>query len=325
MSSLNSIWENVLENISENIPTVSFQTWFKDTKLIDLNSSSAVVKADNEFQKGWLSEKYLTLIETSIYSAIGENVSVKIVFEGEQLDETHAAEEKSAEKSDNVQMNIPVKHALNEQHTFDTFVIGNGNRFSHAASLAVAEAPAKAYNPLFIYGGVGLGKTHLMHAIGNYVLEHRPNAKVVYLSSEKFTNEFINSIRDNKTEQFRNKYRNVDVLLIDDIQFLAGKESTQEEFFHTFNSLHENGKQIVISSDRTPKEIPTLEDRLRSRFEWGLMTDVTPPDLETRIAILRKKCEEENVEIPNEAMIYIATHNHTNIRELEGALTRVAA
>ena len=325
MSSLNSIWENVLENISENIPTVSFQTWFKDTKLIDLNSSSAVVKADNEFQKGWLSEKYLTLIETSIYSAIGENVSVKIVFEGEQLDETHAAEEKSAEKSDNVQMNIPVKHALNEQHTFDTFVIGNGNRFSHAASLAVAEAPAKAYNTLFIYGGVGLGKTHLMHAIGNYVLEHRPNAKVVYLSSEKFTNEFINSIRDNKTEQFRNKYRNVDVLLIDDIQFLAGKESTQEEFFHTFNSLHENGKQIVISSDRTPKEIPTLEDRLRSRFEWGLMTDVTPPDLETRIAILRKKCEEENVEIPNEAMIYIANHIHTNIRELEGALTRVAA
>ncbi|MEY8561042.1 chromosomal replication initiator protein DnaA [Jeotgalicoccus halotolerans] len=324
MSSLNSIWDNVLENISENIPTVSFQTWFKDTKLIDLNSSSAIVKADNEFQQGWLSEKYLTLIEESIYRAIGEKVSVIIVFQDEQLDNPAPAKNTAPEKSSQI-MDVPVKHALNAQHTFDTFVIGNGNRFSHAASLAVAEAPAKAYNPLFIYGGVGLGKTHLMHAIGNYVLEHRPNAKVVYLSSEKFTNEFINSIRDNKTEEFRNKYRNVDVLLIDDIQFLAGKESTQEEFFHTFNSLHENDKQIVISSDRTPKEIPTLEDRLRSRFEWGLMTDVTPPDLETRIAILRKKCEEENVEIPNEAMIYIANHIHTNIRELEGALTRVAA
>lgn len=325
MSSLTSIWENVLGNISENIPTVSFQTWFKDTELIDLNSTDALVKADNEFQQGWLSEKYLTLIEESIYSAIGEKVSVKIVHQDEKLEAEQTQRNKMRADNNNASMNLPIKHALNESHTFDTFVIGNGNRFSHAASLAVAEAPAKAYNPLFIYGGVGLGKTHLMHAIGNYVLEHRPNAKVVYLSSEKFTNEFINSIRDNKTEQFRNKYRNVDVLLIDDIQFLAGKESTQEEFFHTFNSLHENNKQIVISSDRTPKEIPTLEDRLRSRFEWGLMTDVTPPDLETRIAILRKKCEEENVEIPNEAMIYIANHIHTNIRELEGALTRVAA
>src|SRR5690625_4045480 len=195
MSSLTSIWENVLENISENIPTVSFQTWFKDTELIDLNSTDALVKADNEFQQGWLSEKYLTLIEESIYSAIGEKVSVKIVHQDEKLEAEQTQRNKMRADNNSSSMNLPVKHALNESHTFDTFVIGNGNRFSHAASLAVAEAPAKAYNPLFIYGGVGLGKTHLMHAIGHYVLEHRPNAKVAYLSSENFTNEFINSIR----------------------------------------------------------------------------------------------------------------------------------
>ena len=322
MSSIKEIWDNTLEGIKDAIANASYQTWFKETSMIHLDNDKAVIKADSQFQRDWLERNYSELIQDNLYEVMGEKPEIQVITEAHQKEESAYG---SMQETPRPEPEIPVHKQLNGNNTFETFVIGNGNRFSHAASLAVAEAPAKAYNPLFIYGGVGLGKTHLMHAIGHYVLEHRPNAQVAYLSSEKFTNEFINSIRDNKTEEFRNRYRNVDVLLIDDIQFLAGKESTQEEFFHTFNELHEANKQIVISSDRTPKEIPTLEHRLRSRFEWGLITDITPPDLETRIAILRKKCEEEEVEIPNEAMIYIANHIQTNIRELEGALTRVAA
>jgi len=214
---------------------------------------------------------------------------------------------------------------LNPKYIFETFVIGNSNRLAHAASLAVAEAPANAYNPFFIYGGVGLGKTHLMHAIGHRILQNHPKLKLLYISSEKFTNELINSIRDGNPESFRQKYRNIDVLLVDDIQFLSKKEHTQEEFFHTFNTLHEANKQIIMSSDRPPREIQTLEDRLRSRFEWGLITDIQPPDLETRIAILRKKAMMDHLNVPNDVMVYIASRIDNNIRELEGAFIRVIA
>lgn len=322
MSGIDTIWDKVLTKLQTKLTNASYDTWFSETKIKSLDNNQIVILAPTSFNADWLKKNYLNLIQEVIEETIGEHLNIKVISDEFDDSDTDFQANKPTERPASQEI-LPSQ--LNTDNTFDTFVIGSGNRFSHAASLAVAEAPAKAYNPLFIYGGVGLGKTHLMHAIGHYVMEHKENAKVVYTSSEKFTNEFINSIKDNKTEEFRSKYRNVDVLLIDDIQFLAGKESTQEEFFHTFNELHQNHKQIVISSDRAPKEIPTLEERLRSRFEWGLTTDVTPPDLETRIAILRKKSEEENIEIPNEAMLYIATQIQSNIRELEGALTKVVA
>lgn len=324
MEHLEELWNNVLAQVEQKISKPSFETWLKSTKLLSNQNTTVTIAAPNSFARDWLENHYVHLITGILTELTGQDLLIKFVVQKDP-------------DSDDFDLPAPIIQAknydnhdispgmLNPKYTFDTFVIGSGNRFAHAASLAVAEAPAKAYNPFFIYGGVGLGKTHLMHAIGHYVLEHNPDAKVVYLSSEKFTNEFINSIRDNKAIDFRNKYRNVDVLLIDDIQFLAGKESTQEEFFHTFNTLHEESKQIVISSDRPPKEIPTLEDRLRSRFEWGLITDIAPPDLETRIAILRKKAKADGLDIPNEVMLYIANQIDSNIRELEGALIRVVA
>jgi chromosomal replication initiator protein len=325
LENIADLWNKALSSIEKKISKPSFDTWLKSTSAHSLKKDTLTVTAPNEFARDWLEERYSELISSILFEITGEELSVKFIIpQNKSEDEVEIPNPPKKMKKDEEQIELPLT-MLNPKNTFDTFVIGSGNRFAHAASLAVAEAPAKAYNPLFIYGGVGLGKTHLMHAIGHYVLEHNPNAKVVYLSSEKFTNEFINSIRDNKAAEFRNKYRKVDVLLIDDIQFLAGKESTQEEFFHTFNTLHEENKQIVISSDRPPKEIPTLEDRLRSRFEWGLITDITPPDLETRIAILRKKAKAEGLDIPNEVMLYIANQIDSNIRELEGALIRVVA
>jgi chromosomal replication initiator protein len=319
----NEVWQQVLSVIQTKLSKPSFDTWFKATKASFLGDTVVVVTAPTTFAVEWLETRYTKLVSSTLSDYIGRSVDVKF-----SIEEVRQAEPEPFPQFPTTRQPVleePMMHMLNPKYTFDTFVIGAANRFAHAASLAVAELPAKSYNPFFMYGGVGLGKTHLMHAIGHYILENNPHMKVLYLSSEKFTNEFINAIRDNRGENFRNKYRNIDVLLIDDIQFLAGKEGTQEEFFHTFNALHEEHKQIVISSDRPPKEIPTLEERLRSRFEWGLITDIQPPDLETRIAILRKKAKAENLDIPNEAMMYIANMIDTNIRELEGALIRIVA
>ncbi|WP_245891249.1 chromosomal replication initiator protein DnaA [Desmospora activa] len=320
---IQELWAQALERIQDKLSKPSFETWLQATEAVDWRDDTLIISAPNEFARDWLESKYSHLVRDTLQEVTGSVIGVQFI--------THAAkrweeeEEVAATMESAVENDVELKTMLNSRYTFDTFVIGSGNRFAHAASLAVAEAPAKAYNPLFIYGGVGLGKTHLMHAIGNYIQSHPTHTRVVYLSSEKFTNEFINSIRDNQTDDFRNKYRNVDILLIDDIQFLAGKEQTQEEFFHTFNALHEESKQIVISSDRPPKAIPTLEDRLRSRFEWGLITDIQPPDLETRIAILRKKAIADKLDIDSEVMAFIADRIDTNIRELEGALIRVVA
>lgn len=321
---VNEYWQEVLAVVKTKLSKPSFDTWFKATKAVKYTDTQLIVTAPTTFAVEWLESRYTKLISSTVYEMTGKQVEVKFIIEEAAQAEPEVVQPQAAPARVVLQED-PVANILNPKYTFDTFVIGSNNRFAHAASLAVAEAPAKAYNPLFLYGGVGLGKTHLMHAIGHYIMEHNPNSRVVYTTSEKFMNEFINSIRDNRGEIFRNKYRTIDILLIDDIQFLAGKESTQEEFFHTFNALHNDNKQIVISSDRPPKEIETLEERLRSRFEWGLITDIQPPDLETRIAILRKKAKAENLDIPNEAMVYIANQINTNIRELEGALTRVVA
>ncbi|TCS95480.1 chromosomal replication initiator protein DnaA [Hazenella coriacea] len=323
MLHIQELWSKTLEAIQDKISKPSFETWLKTTEAIELENDILSISAPNDFARDWLESRYADLVRDSLKEVTGSSIGVKFI--SQNTDATEEEADSALPKEEIEEIEQPPKAQLNPRYTFDTFVIGSGNRFAHAASLAVAEAPAKAYNPLFIYGGVGLGKTHLMHAIGHYVQSHNPACRVVYLSSEKFTNEFINSIRDNKTIHFRNKYRSVDILLIDDIQFLAGKEQTQEEFFHTFNALHEENKQIIISSDRPPKEIPTLEDRLRSRFEWGLITDVQPPDLETRIAILRKKAIADQLDVPSEVLAFIADRIDTNIRELEGALIRVVA
>lgn len=341
-----SVWEQVLKIMEKEIIKPIFETWIKSTIPLSLTETTFEIGTPTQFIKDWIETRYATTIQNTVQFVTQKPLEVRfvnlnLVDEKQQPDFGQAQPEtpqpppvkaapedslkppvgENSKRANGVEDSTP----LNPKYMFETFVIGNSNRFAHAASLAVAEVPAKVYNPFFIYGGVGLGKTHLMHAIGHRIKQNHPQLKVVYISSEKFTNELINSIRDGNPESFRQKYRNIDVLLVDDIQFLSKKEHTQEEFFHTFNTLHEANKQIIISSDRPPREIPTLEDRLRSRFEWGLITDIQPPDLETRIAILRKKAMLEKLDIPNDVMVYIASRIDNNIRELEGALVRVIA
>lgn len=316
---LTDLWQRVLNLLKNELTEISFNTWIKTLEPISINSSSVNLGVPAEFNKGILESRYATLIKNAVKQVSSKEYIINFLIPSQENTRRNATHQ------ENINNEEAAVALLNPKYTFDTFVIGNSNRFAHAASLAVSESPAKAYNPLFIYGGVGLGKTHLMHAIGHFILDHNPSSKVLYVSSEKFTNELINAIKDDKNEEFRFKYRNIDVLLIDDIQFIAGKERTQEEFFHTFNALYEANKQIILSSDKPPKEITTLEERLRSRFEWGLIADIQTPDLETRIAILRKKAQLENLEVPNDVMVFIADKIASNIRELEGALNRVIA
>lgn len=316
---LEQIWEEALKMIEEETSPVSFATWIQPIVPCGIIGNKIILQVKESFLKEIIEKRHLPLIRTAIKMVTKNEYDIMITTEEEQnAGNLHnLAAEKPAENE--------LARNLNPKYVFDSFVVGNSNRMAHAASLAVAESPAQAYNPLFLYGNSGLGKTHLMHSIGHFILDRNPQAKVLYVTSETFTNELINSIQNNKNEEFRNKYRNIDVLMIDDIQFISKKEGTQEEFFHTFNALYESNKQIIISSDRPPKEIKTLEDRLRSRFEWGLIADVQPPDYETRIAILKKKAERDNLTVPDDVMAYIAKNIASNIRELEGALTRIVA
>lgn len=310
-----TIWQRACQLMQTEMTEVTYSTWIKNAlKPLDLSGQNFYVKAETDFYHQFIVPRYSLLINNAINQASGETLQLSILNPKQAADYQAGA----------VEVKKPTVQ-LNSRYTFESFVVGSGNRFAHAASLAVAEAPADAYNPLFIYGGVGLGKTHLMHAIGHYILKQRPDARLEYVTSETFTIELVTAIQTNRNVQFREKYRNVDVLLIDDIQFIAGRDSTQEEFFHTFNALFNAGKQIVISSDRPPKEIARLEERLRSRFLSGLIADIQRPDLDTRCAILRSKAREEAIDVSEDVIQMIAQNVDSNIRELEGSLTRLSA
>jgi chromosomal replication initiator protein len=320
----NELWNAALAALEPKYSKPVFEMWLKPIRPIAMSDVEIVLSVQSAFARDWVENRLKADISEVLTELLGATLNLRFVV----VEDTAAGEDPDTAATTSARSALAedFRHGnLNPRYTFEEFVVGTSNRFAHAAAQAVAEAPARAYNPLFLYGGVGLGKTHLMHAIGQTVLSGNPSANIVYVSSEKFTNEFITAIKNNQTLEFRNKYRLVDVLLIDDIQFLEGKEQTLEEFFHTFNSLHEAQRQLVISSDRPPKEIQTLESRLRSRFEGGLLTDIQPPDLETREAILRKKAESEKIPVPDDVTSFIAKNIPSNIRELEGALIRVVA
>lgn len=315
---LTELWNKAQELLKQETTIIAFQTWIQPLEIKSMTDNVIVLIASNAFQQETLQSKYLDLI-TNIFNYITNkkcNVVIKL------KDDDTSASLKEARTSNGKNFS---SSGLNPKYTFNTFVVGNNNKFAQAAAMGVSESPGTKYNPFFIYGGVGLGKTHLMHSIGNQILDNNPNSKVLYVTSEDFTNQLINALKDQATEKFKEKYRNIDVLLIDDIQFIANKKSTQEEFFHTFNTLHQSGKQIVISSDKPPKDIELLEDRLKSRFEWGLIADISNPDYETRLAILRKKTQIDNIIIDDEILSAIATRVDTNIRELEGTLNKLIA
>ncbi|MBV8171234.1 MAG: chromosomal replication initiator protein DnaA [Candidatus Eremiobacteraeota bacterium] len=324
------LWQSCLSALESRFTKPIFETWIKPMRVQRMTTDELTLGVQNAFAKDWAENRLKVTILSALTEIMGAPMNVRFVIEDEgQVQDTgqhFPAQAAPVAIAPQPAVAEEFRHTgLTDRYTFEQFVVGATNRFAHAAAQAVADSPARAYNPLFIYGAVGLGKTHLMHAIGHRVLVSDPKARVVYVSSETFTNEFITAIKNNQTVEFRNRYRTVDVLLIDDIQFLEGKEQTQEEFFHTFNTLHEASKQLVISSDRPPKDIQTLENRLRSRFEWGLLTDIQQPDLETREAILRKKAESDHIDVPHEVTSYIAKIIPSNIRQLEGALIKLTA
>ena len=314
----------IKELLKPEVTKISYDTWILPLDIRSIDGDNIVFTTISEFQKDFIENKYRSLIFNTLRYITNKDWTFSVVdlSKEEQNDEVVIKDNSNANSPEEVEIN---KSTLNPKYTFETFVVGNSNRFAHAAALAVGNEPGKAYNPLFLYGGVGLGKTHLMHAIGNRILENNNKMNVLYVTSEKFTNQLVNAIKDNKNEVFRNKYRSIDVLLIDDIQFIAGKERIQEEFFHTFNSLYEDGRQIIISSDKPPRDIQFLEDRLKSRFEWGLLADISCPDYETRLAILRKKAQDENILIDDFILSDIANKIDSNIRELEGVFNKIVA
>lgn len=325
------LWENTRNLIQEKVTRQNFETWIKPIRILSVEEDRVSLGVPNRFFKDWLAENYHQVIQESLTSTMGYEATISFIIAPGDTKETLAsssavkAEPPVAPAPPTKSGKILYHHTLNPNYSFERFVIGSSNQFAHAASIAVAEHPAKNYNPFFIYGGVGLGKTHLLNAIGLLTYSLYPDMNVLYVSAEEFINELISSIRHDKMPKFREKYRNIDCLLIDDIQFIAGKDRTQEEFFHTFNTLHDSGKQIVMTSDNFPKDIPNLEGRLRSRFEWGLIADIQPPEIETKIAILEKKAQENQIELPHDAATYIASHAESNIRELEGFLTQSIA